>query len=78
MIVLGQGPGAVGDAFRQADADIAQARLGLFVSFTTYDAGGDLPDPVKNNGRIILLENGTFWLARAIAGAWTYPDNTPV
>lgn len=63
---------------QQVDAKLEEARLGGFVSFTTYDAGGDLPDAAANNGKLLLLENGSFWIARAIAGAWVYPDNTPV
>lgn len=72
-------PGYVHDLARKVDEALTAQARGPFVSLTTvYDAAGALPDPAKNNGKIIFLENGTFWLAKAIGGAWTYPDNTAV
>lgn len=67
------------DLAAQVEAALKAQARGPFVSLTTaYDAAGDLPDPALNNGKIIFLENGTFWLAKAIAGVWTYPDMTAV
>lgn len=79
MIVLGSdAPSWAPPAFQQVDAKLDQARLGPFVSFTTYDAAGDLPAAAENDGKMIFLENGTFWIAKAVAGVWLYPDNSPV
>lgn len=80
IIVPGGAPPWVADVCRAADREILEAKLGMFYSTSTYDASvpSELPDPTKANGKIIFLENGTFWLARAVAGAWVYPDNTPV
>jgi hypothetical protein len=79
ITVADDAPPSVHDLARKVDEALTAQARGPFVSLTTiYDATGDLPDPAKNNGKIILLSNGTFWLAQSIAGAWTYPDMTPV
>lgn len=78
IVVAGDAPLWAADLARQIDDLLTQARLGPFVSFTIYPAAGDLPDPAKHDGKLIFLSGGTFWLAQAIAGVWTYPDNTPV
>ena len=80
MISVAQGaPQFAHDMARAVDAALAAQARGPFVSLTqVYDAAGTLPDPAKNDGKIIFLENGTFWLAKAIGGAWTYPDMTAV
>lgn len=63
---------------RRVDQLVDTARLGPFVSFKQYDAGGTLPDPAKYPNKVIFLTNGTFWLAKSDGSAWNYPDNTAV
>lgn len=78
IIVSKEAPPYLADACRQADLDIAYARLGPFVSFAVYPAAGDLPDPAKNANKMIFLSGGTFWLAKSDGTDWLYPDNTAV
>lgn len=80
MITVAQGaPQFAQDLARDVDAALAAQARGPFMSLTTvYDAAGTLPDPAKNDGKIIFLENGTYWLAKAIAGVWRYPNMAAV
>lgn len=79
MIVLAKdAPPWAHDGARQADNDIAAARLGPFVSFQVYPVAGDLPDPATNANKIIFLSGGTFWLAKSDGSDWIYPDETAV
>lgn len=57
---------------RKVDEAISDQRLGMFVSFTEYDATGTLPDPAKNNGKIILITNAASSapMARSNGADW--------
>lgn len=79
MIVLdANAPQWAHEVFRRVDEIIKEARQGLFVSLTVYDATGDLPDPATNVNKLILLSGGTFWLAKSDGSNWVYPDETNV
>lgn len=61
------------------DSAVNQASaLNFFVSQKVYDAAGILPDPTKYTNKILLLSNGTFWLAKSNGTNWLYPDGTTV
>jgi hypothetical protein len=79
IVVDAAAPAWAHELARRIDEEIAARARGPFLSLTTiYDAAGSLPDPAKNDGKIILLKNGTYWLAKSIGGAWTYPNNAAV
>lgn len=78
IVVARDAPPWAHDLARQADAAIATARLGPFLSATVYDATGDLPDPAAHVNKLILLSGGTFWLAKSDGTDWLYPDETAV
>ncbi len=61
---------------RDAQTEIDNA-LSLFVSRVPI-AVADLPPASKHTDKIVLLSNGTFWLAKSNGASWRYPDNTAV
>lgn len=51
--------------------------LGLFISRTPI-AVASLPAASKHTNKIVLLSDGTFWLAKSNGTDWIYPDGTTV
>jgi hypothetical protein len=78
LVIDGQAPPWAQDMARRIDEAITAQRLGPFVSFNVYDAAGDLPDPATNANKIILLSNGTSWIAQSNGADWVYTDGTTV
>jgi len=78
IVVSKDAPSYAHDLARQADQDIAAAKLGLFVSTTVYPASGDLPDPAQHAHKLILLSGGTYWIAKSDGTDWFYPNNVAV
>lgn len=64
------------DMARKIAERLDEARLGLFVSLTPYDASGVLPDATRNTNKIILVRNAPSGAPLAVSDGVSWIDSS--